>query len=233
MWQARFYQALPQIVERYPKARWVFLTLTLRNCPVNELGATLTHINKSWQRLIQRKELRPVLGWIRGTEVTRGDDGSAHPHCHILLMVPPSWFSRHYVRHARWVQLWRECLRIDYDPIVYVCVVKSRKPKVGESCTVEFLRGAVAEVLKYSVKPADMLADGSWFRELTRQTHKRRFVATGGALRDVLRLDRESNEDLALLDEGDGDDEEEGRLAFAWRRLDRRYRRAPKLDVDD
>ncbi|MBM2994428.1 protein rep, partial [Escherichia coli] len=43
--------------------------------------------------------------------------------------------------------------------------------------------GAVAETLKYSTKPADMVADPEWFLELTRQTHKRRFVATGGALR--------------------------------------------------
>ncbi|WP_176687188.1 protein rep, partial [Escherichia coli] len=35
--------------------------------------------------------------------------------------------------------------------------------------------------LKYSTKPADMVADPEWFLELTRQTHKRRFVATGGA----------------------------------------------------
>ncbi|MDI5568585.1 protein rep, partial [Salmonella enterica subsp. enterica serovar Kentucky] len=42
------------------------------------------------------------------------------------------------------------------------------------------VRGAVAETLKYSTKPADMVADPEWFLELTRQTHKRRFVATGG-----------------------------------------------------
>ena len=61
--------------------------------------------------------------------------------------------------------------------------VKPRKPKDGESlacATAELVRGAVAETLKYSTKPADMVADPEWFLELTRQTHKRRFVATGG-----------------------------------------------------
>ncbi|MDI4746156.1 protein rep, partial [Salmonella enterica subsp. enterica serovar Kentucky] len=37
-----------------------------------------------------RKEFKPVQGWIRTTEVTRGRDGSAHPHFHTLMMVPPS-----------------------------------------------------------------------------------------------------------------------------------------------
>jgi len=39
MWQARFYQSLPKLVEEHPKARWMFLTLTVRNCPIDELGA--------------------------------------------------------------------------------------------------------------------------------------------------------------------------------------------------
>ncbi|MCE4093448.1 protein rep, partial [Klebsiella pneumoniae] len=32
MWQARFYQSLPRIVADYPDSRWMFLTLTVRNC---------------------------------------------------------------------------------------------------------------------------------------------------------------------------------------------------------
>ncbi|WP_181880010.1 protein rep, partial [Escherichia coli] len=70
-----------------------------------------------------------------------------------------------------------------------------RKPKDDESlpCVVaEQLRSAVVETLKYSTKPADMLADPEWFLELTRQVHKRRFVATGGALKNVLQLERET-----------------------------------------
>ena len=147
MWQARFYQSLPKIVAEYPAARWVFLTLTVRNCPIGELGDVLTMMNTAFQRLKDRKEFRNVLGWIRTTEVTRGRDGSAHPHFHTLLMVPSSMLSgREYVKHARWVELWRDCLRVAYDPSVDIRAVKSRKPKDGESlpCTVvEQLRGAV------------------------------------------------------------------------------------------
>ncbi|MDI8083623.1 protein rep, partial [Salmonella enterica subsp. enterica serovar Kentucky] len=47
-------------------------------------------------------------------------------------------------------------------------------------------------------KPADMVADPEWFLELTRQTHKRRFVATGGALKDVLKLEQETDQDMYL-----------------------------------
>jgi len=235
MWRARFYQELPKLLAEYPKSRWLFLTLTVRNCPITELGDTLTAMNASWRRLIDRKEFRPVQGWARTTEVTRGEDGSAHPHFHVLLMVPPSMLAKNYVAHARWVELWRDCLRADYDPNVDIRTVKPAKQRIeetNEQTPTAAMRGAIAETLKYSVKPGDMVSDPAWFIELTKQTHKRRFVATGGALSDVLRVEQESDTELALADEsGDGAEIENGALlAFDWRRTERQYRRAPKAD---
>ncbi|EBP9842134.1 Replication protein [Salmonella enterica subsp. enterica] len=234
MWQARFYQSLPRIVADYPQSRWIFLTLTVRNCAIEELGETLTAMNAAFQRLKDRKEFRPVQGWIRTTEVTRGDDGSAHPHFHTLMMVPPGMLNgKSYVKHAQWVELWRDCLRVAYDPNVDVRSVKSRKPKDGESlacATAELVRGAVAETLKYATKPADMMADPEWFLELTRQTHKRRFVATGGALKNVLKLEQETDADMVMGDDvADGDDDG-SRVAFEWKNEARKYRREPGKD---
>ncbi|MDI4756219.1 protein rep, partial [Salmonella enterica subsp. enterica serovar Kentucky] len=34
----RFYQSLPKIVADYPDARWMFVTLTVRNCDIADLG---------------------------------------------------------------------------------------------------------------------------------------------------------------------------------------------------
>jgi hypothetical protein len=219
MWQARFLKALPVIEASYPKARWLFLTLTVRNVPVQELRASLKAMNGAWQRLIKRKEFGAVLGWIRTTEVTRGRDGSAHPHFHCLLMVRPSYFGRHYVKHERWVELWQECARLDYRPSVRVQTVK---PKPGSSGTESPLRWAVAETLKYSVKPEDMM-DRDWLLELTRQVHRLRFIASGGALKDVLRETEETERDLMLADE-DGEGEGDPVIWwFDWHRGIKRY----------
>ncbi|MBE3060676.1 protein rep, partial [Klebsiella pneumoniae] len=66
----------------------------------------------------------------------------------------------------------------------------------------------MAETLKYPTKPADMVAEPKWFLELTRQTHKRRCVATGGALKDVLKLDQETDADMVIGDDiSEGDDD--------------------------
>jgi len=234
MWQARFHQALPALVEANPKARWIFLTLTVRNCAITDLRDTLQHMNKSWQRLIKRSEFKPVLGWVRTTEVTRGADGTAHPHYHVLMMVPPSMLAgKNYVKHSRWVELWAETLRVEYAPNVDVRAVKAKAPKAEQTqaeATATALQGAVKETLKYSTKPADMVEDEAWFLELTRQTHKLRFVATGGVLKNVLKVDEETNADLALAD-GPAEGEDDGsRLAFNWREGEKRYRRFPKAD---
>ncbi|OTW29939.1 protein rep, partial [Staphylococcus agnetis] len=104
--------------------------------------------------------------------------------------------------------------------------------KTGEAVAnvAEQLQSAVAETLKYSVKPEDMANDPDWFLELTRQLHKRRFISTGGALKNVLQLDRETNEDLVMADGVNEGEDDGSRLAFSWETEIKKYRRDPKRD---
>jgi len=217
MWQARFLKALPAIEAAYPTARWLFLTLTVRNCAITDLRRTLRSMNEAWHRLVKRPEFAGnVQGWVRTTEVTRGRDDSAHPHFHCLLMIKPGYFAgKNYVTQSRWTDLWRECARLDYQPIVDIRTVKARHGAPGEKP----LRQALAETLKYAVKPSDM--EGEWLLELTRQVHKLRFLASGGVLKNVLRESDESEQDLLLADgNGEGGDPV---LFFSWGRDIRRY----------
>jgi len=57
MWKARLLEVLPQIEQAHPTARWIFLTLTVRNCELSELRSTLKHMNEAWRRFIQRKRV--------------------------------------------------------------------------------------------------------------------------------------------------------------------------------
>jgi hypothetical protein len=97
------------------------------------------------------------------------------------------------------------------------------KPKKGQADAAApdeaaALRQAVVETLKYAVKPEDMAADPQWFFELTRQTHKLRFVASGGSLKDVLKgFGEESDEDLTMADGEGGEAESDERFLYAWR----------------
>lgn len=229
MWKARFMKALPRIVEEFPKSRWLFLTLTLKNCDIEDLGNTLTVMNKAWNKLIKRKELNPIQGWIRTTEVTRKkEDRTAHPHFHVLLMVPPSWFAgKYYVKQKRWVELWGESLGVNYDPGANIKTVKPRNGKdkaLGDLTTIELLEGAVKDTLKYATKADDMMVDRQWFLELTRQTHKKRFMATGGALKGIFKVGEETNDDLIHGDEDGLDlDEDGGSMRFIWEKQRKQY----------
>ena len=126
MWVSRFYHAFPRIYADHPEWRYIMLTLTVRNCSVLDLRRTITDMNRAWDRLAKRK-VWPAVGFVRSLEITRGKDGSAHPHFHCLLAVTPSYFTgRKYISTAKWAALWREVLRVDYTPICEVHAVKPR-----------------------------------------------------------------------------------------------------------
>lgn len=221
MWRARFFKALPKLVNDYPTARFVFLTLTVRNCPLDELRETLSWMNKSWERLTKRKQW-PALGFVRATEVTRNvKDGTAHPHFHCLLMVPSSYFvGRVYLSQAKWTDLWQSCLRVNYSPVVDV---KAVKPKPGvEGTADEALLISICETLKYTVKEEDLIADAEWLGELTRQLFKMRLIATGGVLKDYISEDDPDD----LIGEGLDKDkitDEDIKLVFDWASIVKRY----------
>ena len=214
MWKAKAYQALPKVVEEFPKHRWLFLTLTVKNCPIAELRDTLDWMNTSFKRMTKRKEWSSIDGWLKSTEVTRGRDGSAHPHFHCLLMVKPSYFSTGYISQKRWGELWQSCLRSDYEPILDVRAVrKGSKPMA-----------LIPELLKYCTKESDLTADREWFLELTRQMHKSRCIAVGGTLRQHFKALEQEPEDLIGQDSEDGTEPNEGTLRFGWRYREKRYR---------
>lgn len=236
-WKAMMYQKYEQLRKEYPKHRFLMLTLTLENPFITELRVTLQHMNKSWQRLIKRKEFVSVVdGWIRTTEVTRDQERPnthAHPHFHCLLMVKPSYFGKGYLKQMDWVRLWASVLQVNYLPNVDIRVVKSKGKAKGEPVTDDDIKAGVVETLKYAVKPADIMGDGSqasndWFYELTRQTHKLRFVATGGALKNILKDDISDKEMLAPAD---GDEQtDKRRLNFTYYKRKRSYIYNPKYN---
>lgn len=216
MWRARFFQAIPRVMEEYPTGRWVFLTLTVKNCPLNELRDTLGVMNRAWNRMTVRKAF-PALGFVKSTEVTRAANGEAHPHFHVLMLVSSSYFGGHYIKQAEWRELWQQALRVDYLPVVNV---KAVKPKMGEPGS--GIAIALLETLKYGVKESDLLKDAEWLAELTRQLHKTRAVSVGGVLKQYLSEDEP--EDLIHSEEiAENETDVEISIWFGWREMVKKY----------
>jgi plasmid rolling circle replication initiator protein Rep len=223
-WQARIHRALPRLVADYPQARFLFATFTIKNCDVHLLRFTLGVMCRAWKRLTELKVF-PAIGWVRSVEVTRGRIGDAHPHFHSLLMVQPEYFGPGYLKQSEWAELWRQCLRIDYRPVVDIRVVDpDHEPWRRKEMMVEHrLWNAVSEVLKYAVKVSDMLKDDRWFLAVSDEIWKTRAVAVGGVLKKYLR-DRE-REDLIQEPGEEPSPEEAARIFFGWKQERRRYRK--------
>jgi hypothetical protein len=188
-------------------------------------------MNKSWERLSKRKAF-PARGWLKSLEVTRGEDGYAHPHFHVLMQVPASYFSHGYVTQAEWTELWRKSLRVEYDPIVHITAVQNRRRREKEGSQVglppEIVSG-VLETLKYTVKPDDLFMDldsamnAAWLQGLTEQLHKTRSVALGGVFKQYIKEDEPDDLINAEGDEIEELKETDITMLFGWRENYQRY----------
>ena len=213
MWKARALGALPLVVKDYHDYRWLFLTLTQKNCSVNELREIVQGMNKSFKRLTKLKRWA-AEGWIKSLEITRGKDGSSHPHFHCLLMVPSSYFKRNYISQREWTELWQRSARLNYKPQVHIrAVYKNRDPAI-----------LIPEILKYSVKESDLYKDKEFLLGITEQLYKVRRISVGGILRPYMRKLEEEPEDLIGKDEENNNEVDEGHLYFQWKYREKKYR---------
>ena len=189
--RARLYQGLTALYEEQPKLRGVFLTLTVRNAPLEDLGTTLDEMNRAWNRFRQCSFF-PTDLWFRRTEITvgtpttgksfsavasslEGDRYYVHPHFHVLLLVRPSYFSRNYIKKSEWQKQWQMALRADYAPVVDV---RSAKTNFSAGSTAaDASKSAVVEAAKYAAKATALLELGPAITEMHWQLRKRRLVA--------------------------------------------------------
>jgi plasmid rolling circle replication initiator protein Rep len=215
MYKARAYKALPNVVADYPTMRYLFVTLTLKNCPITDLKQSITHLNKSFSRLARIKEF-PAVGYIKTVEVTRGRSGDAHPHIHILMGVKPSYFGAGYISKSDWCAFWKRAAKVEYTPIMDVQAIKVKDSPVG----------LLSEVIKYQTKPNDLIfSDREWFLEYTRQIKGTKAFALGGVFKDYFKeLDKNETATEMIGNDEDQDGLDEGELFFNWRRYEKKYR---------
>jgi len=87
---------------------------------------------------------------------------------------------------------------------------------------------AVAEILKYAVKPSDMVRDHEWFLTLVDQLHHTRGVAVGGILKRYI---KEREEETMMSEPDEEPVEAKEQLYFGWKQKVRKYRKIAPLHV--
>ena len=131
-------------------------------------------------------------------------------------------FGKDYIKHAEWLQLWRDCYRDQSITQVDVRAIKGGT-----------MKGAV-ETLKafnYSMKVDELISRSpDWILEYMEQVHKLRFLATGGVLKDVLKRieDEPTTEEMLHVDEDKPGEVTEVKITFTWRPIEGKYRMKSK-----
>ena len=225
-----------------PESQFIFLTLTIPNVPLEKLSDAIDELFAGWKRLRERKKVRDIarlyyrnpydkrkvipLAYHRALEITyNATTNTFHPHIHAAIVVSPNYFKRGYIKQERWLEMWREAMRM--PEITQVDVRKIRGKKGQDEITSGF-----AEACKYSLKywastlskeelkrikkkakaaGVDFGMEGHiWMRETLEKTasvvqqlssalQNRRLVQFGGILRDIKR-------ELKLKDAEEGGD---------------------------
>ena len=213
----KIYAATSQILDyidltKPGKVKYLFLTLTVRNVKLEDLGKAISDMAEAYNRLrANRAWKRRVLGAMRTLEVTiNRETREAHPHYHLILAVDRQYATRNdktYWTHEDWLHAWQQAARLEYRPVVSIEKVRGRK-------------SGIAEVSKYMAKDTDYLIDPTiagcgteeaeaWtdylVGQLTKQLHGRRLISYTGILRDAQRALRLDPEEGPLTDTLRGD----------------------------
>lgn len=173
-----------QLLDQNPsllQSKWLYLTLTVRNCPIEELRSTIEHMNQAFRRLMNRDFWKKnVVGGIKFIEL--GEAGLeteyAHPHFHCLLQVSPSMYEgKNYVSEDQWSDEWQQALQTYYSPIVNCRRLKN----IGGA-----LKDQIVSYTRYSMKPTEIAFDKRWFLVTEHQMRCLRLVEPFGVIRTML-----------------------------------------------
>lgn len=172
---------LMQYLREEENKEFVFLTLTAPNVRAEKLDDEIKHYNKSFQRLMQRKEVKSaVKGYVRKLEVTYNKDrDDYHPHFHVILAVNKSYFTdkNYYISRDRWLELWQQSTKNNL-----ITQVDVRKVKVTDN------KKEVSEIAKYSAKDSDYLQDEKVFDTFYKSLSGKRLIVYSGLFKDASKL---------------------------------------------
>lgn len=208
----KFKKAIPLIDKDTPHLRYIFITFTVKNVDVNQLKTTIKMMTRGFSRISQLKSF-PTENYIRVLEISKGTiEGKCHPHLHCILAVDDSYFDRkynYYLTKDNWSDMWKKSCRLDYTPIVDVRVIK------GD------VRDIAPEILKYTVKPLQLLGDKEFLIQLTYQMKNVQTISTSGLFKKYLSIIENEQQDLIATDSTNVDDEHQ--LMYRYNRRYRKY----------
>ena len=140
------------------KYSFIFLTLTAPSVTGENLRKEVIDYAAAFQKLAKLKEFQNMnVGYIRKLEITyNSKKDTYHPHYHVLICVDKSYFrGKKYIKHNRWLKMWREAKQDDNITNVHVAKVKDSDEE-----------NVYTEISKYTAKDSDYLNEKSKKKKL-------------------------------------------------------------------
>jgi plasmid rolling circle replication initiator protein Rep len=165
IWLQRLYTSLNTIRGLYrdskPKKKLslIFLTLSQRNCLIDDLSKEIKHMSNAWNKLTEESPKRssfsprviPSEGYFRAMEVTVKLVNwriYCNVHYHVILVAPQGYGNKEnkdsFIPQRDWVHAWRRAMQLDYDPTAHVKFTAFKNQ---------------SEIVKYLVKPLNYNLD--------------------------------------------------------------------------
>jgi hypothetical protein len=187
---ARFFNNLPAVMEQYPHHCWYFVTLTIHDCHVNEVGKSLSMLNKAFQRLLQgdkfsryfKQKSKEKCGYYKVLEVSQSNFSHlCRPHIHAIFHLPKkSSYSRNYINQDTLIKLWNVALNVD-DKYVKDVTIERINYKDNHEQIIN-----ICNVSSYMIRnKLDLLKDKDFTYEYLRQVRHKNLCSSGGTLKDI------------------------------------------------
>ena len=160
--------------------RFLFITLTVRNCKAEELPETLDMMFKglrSWTKDGNHYLAKRVLGIVQKLEITYNKSKKTyHPHFHLFCEVEKAYFKdeKLYIEAPELSKKWADTLGLDYLPSCNIQAVRKNDTK------------SVLETVKYSAKDSEYSLSADVFKVFESALARRRLFELKGSFKKTM-----------------------------------------------
>lgn len=164
-----------ELMKRYPGIRFLFVTLTVPNCPGDKLNAVMDNMSLAYDRMLRQKTFASVvIGSFRSFDHTfNPETDEHHPHLHLIWAVSSTYgHGSYYVTVKDLESGWKKAMKLDNEWVQvnikkigsFVQGVQSDLELLAETGDKTPLLGNIAEVAKYSVSVAGLLSPVKFYK---------------------------------------------------------------------
>lgn len=165
---SKFNAYLPLLIDKYPNNEFLLVTLTIRNCHIDNLHDEYKSLNDAFCRLMKMPEFKKYFsqngkyyknrdgernaGYFKVLESSSCEEFNyCKPHIHLLLHMPRNFNdSKNYLSNDKLQKIWQLACQINYPPVVDVIRIKNNEDLICNICSIASYLSKPINLLKYN-----------------------------------------------------------------------------------